>query len=81
MIKLSILTPEWNRTVEADAVFLPGVLGEFEILKDHAPIISALAAGRIHWRVGQEEESLEISGGVARLDHNMLDVCLEKADR
>lgn len=81
MIKISILAPEWNRTLEADAVFLPGVMGEFEILKDHAPIISALSAGRIRWRIGEQEESLEINGGIARLDNNALCVCTETAQK
>ena len=81
MIKVRILTPEWNRMLEVNAIFLPGVLGEFEILPDHAPIISTLEKGNLRWRIGDREETLFAEGGVARLDHNVLDICLEKADR
>ncbi len=81
MIKVRILTPEWNRSLEVDAIFLPGVLGEFEILPGHAPIISTLVPGRLRWRTGGREETLAAEGGVARLDRNVLDVCLEKAER
>ena len=77
MIKVQILTPEWNREVEADAVFLPGSLGQFEVLDNHAPIISTLEAGSISWRVGEDMEELKVKGGVMRLENNEMQVCVE----
>ena len=77
MIKVDILTPEWSRTLEADAIFLPGAMGEFEVLVNHAPIISTLTTGSIRWRRGTEEESLEINGGVMRLENNGMQICVE----
>ena len=77
MIKLDILTPEWTRSVEADAVFIPGALGEFEVLKDHAPIISALTEGEIKWRDGEKLDKLAVKGGVMRLKNNEMKVCAE----
>ena len=77
MIHLDILTPEWTRSVEAEAVFVPGSLGEFEVLKDHAPIISALTAGEVKWRVGGKLERLPVKGGVMRLKDNKMQVCAE----
>lgn len=77
MIKLDILTPEWTRSVEADAVFIPGALGEFEVLKDHAPIISALTEGEIKWRIGEKLDKLAVKGGVMRLKNNEMKVCAE----
>ena len=47
-MNLEILTPE--KKLFSDDVFgiqLPGVTGSFEILDKHAPLISALQAGRI----------------------------------
>ena len=47
-MNLEILTPE--KTLFSDDVFgvqLPGVAGLFEVLDKHAPLISALKAGRI----------------------------------
>ena len=78
MIKVRLLSPEWNRSFEAEAVFLPGDLGEFEVLRNHAPIVSTLTAGKIRWRVeGGSEESLNIKWGVARLKDNCLNICVE----
>lgn len=77
MIKLDILTPEWTRSVEAEAVFVPGVLGEFEVLQNHAPIISALVAGDVKWREGGKLEKIAVKGGVMRLKDNEMKVCAE----
>lgn len=77
MIKVDILTPEWTRSVEAEAVFVPGVLGEFEVLRNHAPIISALTAGEIKWRCGDKLEKLVVKGGVMRLKDNEMKVCAD----
>lgn len=77
MIKVDILTPEWTRSVEAEAVFVPGVLGEFEVLNNHAPIISVLSEGEIKWRVGESLEKLAVKGGVMRLIDNEMKICAE----
>lgn len=77
MIKVRILTPEWSREVEADAVFLPGEMGEFEVLVNHAPIISTLLKGSVRWRAGESVEALEIIGGVMRLKDNEMSICAE----
>ena len=45
---LEIVTPEATLFKgEVDSVAVPGVLGEFEMLKDHAPIVSLLKAGHV----------------------------------
>lgn len=77
MIKIDILTPEWSRSVEADAVFIPGAMGEFEVLKNHAPIISTLVAGSIRWILDGKEESLAVKGGVVHLKNNIMRICAE----
>ena len=77
MITVHILNPEWTRTVEADAVWLPGAMGQFEVLRNHAPIISTLTAGEIRWRAGETEESLPIRGGAVILKDNEMKVCVE----
>lgn len=79
MIKINILTPEWSREFTADRVFLPGTLGEFEVLRNHAPIISTLTAGDIKWGAdgSAELEKLAIKGGVVRLKDNSMDICVE----
>lgn len=76
-IKLQILTPEWNRDVEADAVFLPGMVSPFEVLPGHAPIISTLGSGDIRWRAGNSEETLGIKRGFVKVANNVVTVCVE----
>ena len=45
---LEIVTPEATLFKgDVDSVAVPGVLGEFEMLKDHAPIVSLLKAGHV----------------------------------
>ena len=45
---LEIVTPEATLySGEVESVSVPGVNGEFEMLKDHAPIVSLLKEGRV----------------------------------
>ncbi len=80
---LEILTPD--KTVyqgEVTSVTVPGTLGSFEVLKDHAPIISTLEDGRIIIRGGSTaEEVLFISGGVVEVLNNRIIVLAEGAGR
>jgi len=47
-MQVEIITPEKKIfTGEATAVQLPGLDGLFQVLNDHAPIISALVAGTV----------------------------------
>ena len=47
-MRLEVITPEFNVfSGEVSAVLLPGIDGLFQILNNHAPIISALKAGSI----------------------------------
>ena len=58
MLKLRIVSPEnvvYNG--EAESLKVPGMMGEFEILDNHAPIISSLVTG-IFVEVKKNEVSL-----------------------
>lgn len=78
MIIVDILHPEWQKSIEASAVFLPGTLGEFEVLQDHAPLISGLSKGSVRWRTESGEmQSIQISGGIVKVDNNNITVCVE----
>jgi F-type H+-transporting ATPase subunit epsilon len=45
---LEIVSPEATLfSGEVDSVTVPGVTGEFEMLKDHAPIVSILKEGHV----------------------------------
>ena len=65
---------------EVRAVILPGELGKFEVLKDHAPLISSLVAGEVKFREGRtgtEFQTLQIQGGFAEVKDNRVSVCVE----
>ncbi len=48
MMKLSVLSPDREIfSGEIQRVKVPGIMGQFEILNDHAAIISALGEGQI----------------------------------
>lgn len=55
---------------EATLVQLPGTSGLFEILNNHAPIISALAKGEIRVVNGQETWKFTIRSGVVKCQQN-----------
>lgn len=76
-IKVEIYTPGDSRSFEADAVFLPGTEGAFEVLPGHADIISALAAGDVRWRSGATEEKMTVKGGIVRVERNLMQICAQ----
>jgi len=76
-MKVKILTPADRREFEAEAVFLPGALGSFEILPGHAAIISTLEKGSVRWRAAGKEDSYEIKSGVVRFLNDELTICAE----
>ena len=77
ILTIRILTPEGTLFEgTAQAVFLPGQVCPFEVLPDHAPIISALSAGDIRV-VAQEERRFPVRSGVVRVKDNIITVCAE----
>ena len=61
---------------EVDQVTLPGALGSFQILNNHAALISSLVAGTMSYVVGDNTEQREIKGGIADVKDNVVSVCL-----
>lgn len=56
---------------EAKLVQLPGTGGKFEILDNHAPIISSLAKGSVRLVLADgTEETFDIRGGVVKSQQN-----------
>ena len=78
-MNLEIITPEKKLyTGEVNMVQLPGTKGSFEILNNHAPIISTLEKGVI--RVKDKESKVlnfEIQGGVIEAKENNIIVLAE----
>jgi F-type H+-transporting ATPase subunit epsilon len=73
-MKIEIITPD-KKVYDGDikSMRVPGKKGSFQVLKDHAPIISTLEMGNVIM-VEQEgaEKIFEISGGVIEVKANKI---------
>ena len=78
-MNLEIVTPEEKLfSGEVKLVQLPGSKGSFEILRNHAPIISTLESGTIKLvTLEGKEMSFEIKGGVIEGSNNKIIVLAE----
>jgi F-type H+-transporting ATPase subunit epsilon len=62
---------------EASLVQLPGTGGLFEILNNHAPIISSLAKGTLRIVTESGEQTFDIRGGVVKSQQNDLIILVQ----
>jgi F-type H+-transporting ATPase subunit epsilon len=77
-MKLEIITPETSVfDGEVDTVILPGKNGQFQLLKDHAPMVSTLAKGELIYEVAGKKESMIVDGGVIEVSKNKVLVLAE----
>lgn len=77
-MNLEIITPDTTiYQGEAELVQLPGIDGSFEILNNHAPLISALKQGKIKIKKNGKEEFFEINGGVIEVLENKVLILAE----
>lgn len=79
---LEILTPERKLfSGEVYGVQMPGVSGSFEVLEKHAPLVSALKAGRIKVLRDRQNHtaSYDIQGGFVEVLNNVVTVLVEGA--
>ncbi|WP_314647459.1 ATP synthase F1 subunit epsilon [Prevotella multiformis] len=78
MLTLKIVSPERIVfTGEVESVLVPGTVGQFEILNDHAPIISTLAEGKVVYSVKGTKKELQIAGGFVEVKKNEVSLCVE----
>lgn len=79
MLRLKIISPE-KRIFdgEVNRVTVPGTVGEFEILVNHAPIISSLESGKVRYEIATGElKQLEIESGFVEVQKNVISLCVE----
>jgi F-type H+-transporting ATPase subunit epsilon len=75
---LEIITPEKNVfNGEVDSVILPGKNGQFQVLKDHAPMVSTLKTGDLVYEIGSKKETIVVDGGVLQVFNNKVLVLAE----
>lgn len=77
-MKLEIITPDQSvYTGEVSSVILPGVNGQFQILKDHAPLVSTLAKGNLVIEANGKNQVVVVDGGVVEVLNNKVLVLAE----
>lgn len=77
-MKLEIITPESTfYSGEVDSVTLPGTMGSFQILKNHAPIISSLKKGILSFMADGHNRAMEVEDGFVEVNNNMITVCID----
>ncbi|PTB95990.1 ATP synthase F1 subunit epsilon [Marivirga lumbricoides] len=76
---LEIITPErkvFNGNV--DSATFPGSDGSFQVLNNHAPMISSLAKGNLSYATGKDVTTMVVEGGVVEVLNNSIIVLAEK---
>lgn len=76
---LEIITPEKKLfSGETELVKLPGTSGSFEVLMNHAPLISTLSEGKIKVKEsGGSFSYFDIKGGVVEVLNNNISVLVD----
>ena len=77
-LDLKIVSPakvEFRGQVER--VVVPGTNGQFEILPNHAPIISSLVKGEVDYKGTAGAQKLDIEGGFVEVKKNEISLCVE----
>ena len=63
---------------EVESVILPGSSGQFQILNNHAPIISSLKKGEIIYKENSKDNTLAVNGGIVEVLDNNVSALIEK---
>ena len=81
-IKFEVVTPEQLiLSEEVDYVGVPGVQGQFGVLSNHIPFLSALAIGSLYYRKDGRVKYLFVSGGFAEVSPDSLTILAESAEK
>lgn len=72
-MNLEILTPE-KKVFEGEvsSAIFPGADGSFQVLNNHAPLVSLLKDGAIEFRTKEKTEKVVITGGVVEVLQNQV---------
>lgn len=75
---IDILTPEKKLfSGEASAIQLPGINGSFQILNNHAALVSALKQGVVKVDTDKDSQTFHITGGFCEVLNNKVTVLVE----
>ncbi len=79
-LHFNLVAPERQLASEdVDQVDVPGSEGQFGVLPNHAPLMTALAPGVVRIRNGAEEKRIFVRGGFAEVTPAGLTILAEEA--
>lgn len=75
---LEIITPDKKIfSGEVNSVSVPGMEGRFQVLNNHAPVISSLQSGQVKIKSVEGEKTFNVSGGVIEVLKNKVVILAE----
>ena len=80
-IELSVISAE-SKVFEGEVenVLVPGMIGDFLVLSDHAPCISSIRPGFLEFSDGaSNKQKYFVSGGIIEVTNNMVSVLVDQA--
>lgn len=78
-MQLEIVTPDKKVFQgEVSEASFPGANGAFQVFKDHAPLVSALAKGTVSFTTKEGKQSMIVDGGVVEVKDNNIVLLAEK---
>lgn len=78
MLRLKVISPE--KVIydgEVESLKVPGTQGSFEVLDNHAPIISSLEKGEVEYKGKDGAQKLDIQGGFVEVKKSEISLCVE----
>lgn len=79
-MQLNILSAEqkiFEGTIHS--ITLPGELGPFQILKNHAPLVSNLIKGKVTYVQGTTHHNIMIKEGMVKVENNQVTLLITPA--
>lgn len=79
-LTVRVITPDqtiWDDN--AEEIILPSTTGQLGILKDHAPLLTALDIGVMRVRPDKEWKTIALMGGFAEIENNQVKVLVNGA--
>ena len=76
---LEIITPKQKvYEGEVTSASFPGTSGYFQILNNHAPMVSSIATGKVVYKSKEEENEIWVKGGVVEILNNRVTLLADK---
>jgi len=62
---------------EIDTIWLPGIVSPFQVLPNHAPLLSVLDKGTIKIKINGQFKNFDIDGGIVEVKNNKLRILID----